>query len=253
MKTFPLVVLFLAIPAAGRSQSVGSLEGHVYDGRTQQPLAGAIVSLVGGQSQTRTDDSGFFRLAPLPRGNVDLRIEREGYAAVIEGAEIGGKSGANFKLFSSATVLDAILVKARAIRDSARDGAKTTAVRPDERRSSLGSSSDLVARVPGAMVFSGGQLGSGASIRLRGLKSIIGNTNPLIYLDGVRISGGEPRSGGGAGAGAGGMFRKYAEPTVLDQLDPMSIDHIEVLPGAAATTLYGTGGANGVILIYTKR
>jgi TonB-dependent SusC/RagA subfamily outer membrane receptor len=40
---------------------------------------------------------------------------------------------------------------------------------------------------------------------------------------------------------------------VLDQLDPASIDHIEVLPGSAATALYGTGGANGVILVFTKR
>jgi TonB-dependent SusC/RagA subfamily outer membrane receptor len=243
MPRVSLIALFLAAPVAGRSQTVGSLQGHVYDGRTQQPLADAIVSLADGNPRTRTDASGFFRLAPLPAGSVGVRIEKDGYATVIERAEVVENAGIDFKLFSSATVLDAIMVKARAMRDSSRDGAKTTVVRPN---GGAPSTSDLMARVPGALVIPGGQLGSGATVRLRGLNSIIGAGNPLIYLDGVRISGGEVRA-------AGGTFRKYTEPSLLDQLDPMTIDHIEVLAGAAAATLYGTGGANGVILIYTKR
>lgn len=248
-----LIVLLGSFPAAAFAQTMGSLQGHVYDGRTQQPLADAVVSLVGGITQARTNDSGFFHLAPLPTGGINVRIARSGYAAAIERVEVAEGSGADFKLFSSTTVLDAIMVNARTMRESSsRDGAKTTTVHPDERgRSSASAPNDLVARVPGALVLSGGQLGSGSTIQLRGLKSLTGTGNPLIYVDGARVSGGEPRRGGEVGAGANGRPGRYS--TVIDQLDPATIDHIEVLPGAAATSLYGTGAADGVILIYTKR
>ena len=256
---FLLVALFAACPAVASAQERGSLEGHVLDGRTQQPLANALLSVVGGHLQARTDDSGFFRLAPLAPGPLNVRIQRPGYAAAIEPVDVVEAEKVEFQLFSAATVLEALVVRVRASEvTTSRDGAKTTAIRPDERRSAAAvSSTDLIARVPGALVISGGQLGSGSSVRLRGLKSLFAAGNPLIYVDGVRVSGGEFRIGGGPAAGAGaqrgGMFRRYTEPTVLDQLDPSSIDHIEVLPGAAATTLYGTGAANGMILIYTKR
>ena len=246
------LVLLCGLSAAASAQNTASLEGHIRDGRTKQPLPNATVAVVGGNVTGRTDDSGYFRLTSLPAGALSIRIEHSGYASSVEEVDVIPGAQADFQLFSSATVLDAIMVNARAKKPPAtRDGASSADVRTDDKTETANSSSELVARVPGAMVLSGGQLGSGSSIRLRGLKTIIGNGNPLIYLDGVRVSGGEPRAGGGQGGGS--MFRKYNEPTVLDQLDPMSIDHIEVLPGAAATAMYGTGGANGVILIYTKR
>ncbi len=246
----------LGAASRGAAQPAGSLEGYVFDGQTQQRLGNAILSLVGGHAQTHTSDSGFFRLSSLPIGNVNVRIEHRGYASAVEAVEVVSAAQADFTLFPSATVLEAIRVRSRSRAASAppsKDGAKTVALRPDGQPTSSATPNDLIARVPGALVVSGGQLGSGSSIRLRGLKSLIGASNPLIYLDGVRVSGGEPRLGGGVGAASGTVFRKFNEPTVLDQLDPATIERIEVLPGAAAATLYGTGGANGVILIYTRR
>src|SRR5207249_3117980 len=121
---FLLVALFAACPVVASAQERGSLEGHVLDGRTQQPLANAVLSVVGGHLQARTDDAGFFRLAPLAPGPLNVRIQRPGYAAAIEPVDVVEADKVEFQLFSAATVLDALVVQARASEvTSFRDGA----------------------------------------------------------------------------------------------------------------------------------
>lgn len=235
-----MVLLLAGLPETGAAQATGSLEGRVFDAQTLKPLEGAKVAVLGQRGHTRTDDSGYYHLRPLPTGSLDLRIERDGYAAAIEPVEVVEGASADFVLFPAATVLEAIVVKGRSTGGS-EDGAKSASIRTGDTRPA-GPASNLMGRVPGAVVFQGGQLGSGTTIMLRGLKSLVAATDPIIYLDGVRVSGG----------GASPLFRRYTEPSVLDLLDPASIERIEVLPGPAAATLYGTGAANGVILIYTK-
>jgi TonB-dependent SusC/RagA subfamily outer membrane receptor len=246
------LAVMLVVGAGARGRAQGTLTGLVRDGQSDEPLPQALVSVVGQDLKARTDDSGRFQITNVSPGVVNLRIEHDGFAAAVEQLDpVTAGLQPTFRLFPSATVLDAILVQARGSKRPSKDGASTTSVRPDERKASgEGTATDMVARIPGALILSGGQIGSGSIIRLRGVKSILGSGPPLIYIDGVRVSGGEPPRGA---PGSGSMFRRYNEPSVLDQLDPASIDHIEVLPGSAATALYGTGGANGVILVFTKR
>jgi TonB-dependent SusC/RagA subfamily outer membrane receptor len=251
MRTLLLAGMLISLfGTRGRAQNI--LEGRVRDGQSDEPLSQAVVSVVGLDLRTRTDDSGRFRITGFPAGVLNLRIEHKGFAAAVEQLDPAtAPPTQTFRLFPAATVLGALLVEARGGKPPARDGAVTTAVRGDERTSSsAANATEMIAKVPGALVLSGGQIGSGSIIRLRGVKSLLGNGPPLVYIDGVRVSGGEPPRGA---PGSGSMFRRYNEPSVLDQLDPASIDHIEVLPGSAATALYGTGGANGVILVFTKR
>ncbi len=252
MRRLLLAAMLLVVPSGVRSQSQRVLGGRVRDGQSDEPLPRAIITVVGQNLQTRTDDSGRFSIAGVPRGVITLRLEHDGFAAAVEQLDSTMiEPELTFRLFPASTVLDAILVQARGARRPSRDGATATAVRPDERKAPAdANATEMVSKVPGALILSGGQIGSGSIIRLRGVKSILGSGPPLIFIDGVRVSGGEPPRGG---PGGGSMFRRYNEPSVLDQLDPASIDHIEVLPGSAATALYGTGGANGVILVFTKR
>ncbi|RTY71354.1 SusC/RagA family TonB-linked outer membrane protein [Flavobacterium sp. LB2P53] len=86
--------------------------------------------------------------------------------------------------------------------------------------------------------------GSGTSINIRGLNSISGNTQPLFIVDGVPFSGDTNASGNFANGNSGSS-------RFLD-LDPNNIANVNILKGYAATTLYGTAGRNGVILITTK-
>src|SRR5690606_7791097 len=81
--------------------------------------------------------------------------------------------------------------------------------------------------------------GEASEIRIRGTSSLTQSNNPIIYLDGIRISNAVDDTD------AGGASR-------LDDINPESIERIEILKGAAAATLYGTEASNGVIQIFTK-
>src|SRR2546427_62096 len=104
----------------------------------------------------------------------------------------------------------------------------------------------LAAREPGISVLpSGGLTGEGARIRIRGAASLSQPNEPIVYVDGVRVD----RSGGFGdfiGTGGGGY------PSRLDDFNPEAIEHIEILKGAAAATLYGTEASAGVIQVFTK-
>ncbi len=82
-----------------------------------------------------------------------------------------------------------------------------------------------------------GQAGSGSRVTMRGVSSLR-NTQPLVFVDGLLMSHSE---------GAGQAM------TVLDQLNPSDVLLIEVFRGSAATTLYGTQAAGGVIRVFTKQ
>lgn len=92
----------------------------------------------------------------------------------------------------------------------------------------------LRTRVPGLQVNTGDWRSASASSNgLRGNNSLVGPSEPLIFLDGVRL----PQPGGIG---------------TLELIDPLDVERVEILPGPAATTHYGTGASNGVVLIYTK-
>jgi TonB-dependent SusC/RagA subfamily outer membrane receptor len=110
----------------------------------------------------------------------------------------------------------------------------------------------LQAQSPGLLVSAGnGSSGSGAQIRLRGAVSVSQSNQPIVYIDGVRIKNDayERNISPTEGAGRGGNVT--ASP--LNDLNPGDIERIEVLKGSAASTLYGTEAAAGVIQIFTKR
>src|SRR5206468_12085736 len=110
-------------------------------------------------------------------------------------------------------------------------------------------SEQLPPRDPAVYVLpTGGLAGEGAQIRIRGSASLTQANEPVVYVDGVRVN----RSGGFGdpnwiGAGGGGT------PSRLDDVNPEAIDHVEILKGAAAATLYGTEASAGVIQIFTKK
>src|SRR5699024_6617893 len=102
----------------------------------------------------------------------------------------------------------------------------------------------LTGRVTGATILANsGNPGAGGTIRLRGNNSISQNNNPIIYVDGIRISGGDTPTHQAS--------RQSSSP--LNDINPNDIKNIDVVKGAAATTLYGTEASGGVIRITTKQ
>ncbi|MEL6660665.1 MAG: TonB-dependent receptor plug domain-containing protein, partial [Bacteroidota bacterium] len=112
-------------------------------------------------------------------------------------------------------------------------------------------------RVSGVQTTSsGGQAGSSARIIIRGNSSFLGNNQPLFVIDGVpvdnsQVFGGGQNSGNGTGTGDSPLFFGGTTNRAVD-IDPNNIETMSILKGAAATALYGSRAANGVVLITTK-
>ena len=99
---------------------------------------------------------------------------------------------------------------------------------------------------------SAGVIGAGSSIRLRGNTSVALSNQPLVYVDGVRVRSDEYPKNVPA-AGGQNLRSSHVNASPIDDINPDDIERVEVLKGAAASTLYGTEAAAGVIQIFTKR
>ena len=101
----------------------------------------------------------------------------------------------------------------------------------------------LQARLPGVSVLRyGGDPSDGSRVRVRGTVSVLGDPDPVVVLDGIPVNAPQ-RLGGTTGAAS----------SRLDDVEPEDVERIDVLPGPAATTLFGAGASNGAIVITTKR
>lgn len=251
LATLGVVPMLAALPGASTvlAQAPTCLEGYVLDAITGAPLAGARVRPVRQGGEARTDASGRFCLRGISDGDVQVRVEAEGYATSVEQVPVwpGRTTVARFQLVPMAAALEALIVTAQPHDPEERERGESVG-RVEAREVELSASSSvselLSGRVPGASVMrASGQVGGGTRILLRGVSSIALSNDPIIFLDGVRVSNAVTQ---GTGRGA-------LTVTVLDVVDPSSIERIEVLRGPAAAMRYGPDTSSGVILIYTKR
>jgi TonB-dependent starch-binding outer membrane protein SusC len=199
---------------------------------------------------------GAYTINRVPAGSAVIRVRMIGYeptdrtVAVIAGQTVT----VDFSLKTSAVSLDQVVVTGTAGSARKREiGNSIGQVKASDLPEVPTNVSNLLAgRVAGVNISGGvGNAGSGSSIRLRGATSMALSNQPLIYVDGVRTRSDEyPRNGIFQGATQRGA-NAYGSP--LNDINPDDIDRIEVVKGAAATTLFGTDAAAGVIQIFTKR
>ncbi len=152
----------------------------------------------------------------------------------------GGSAVADFRLHETAISLDEIVVTGAGVQTEKRKLGNTIATVNAgglEAAPVANVSEMLQGREPGVVGLPGGGLvGQGTRIRIRGSASLAQSNEPIVYVDGVRMD----NSGGYRGSR-------------LNDINPESIERIEILKGAAAATLYGTEASNGVIQIFTKK
>jgi TonB-linked SusC/RagA family outer membrane protein len=195
-----------------------------------------------------TNENGTFRISNAPAGPaVQVRVRLIGYGAQTKSVAVtlGQTARADFELQQSALQLDQVVVTGTGgAVETKKLGNTVATIDADELKNApIANPSELLAaRSPGVAVMpSGGTTGSGARIRIRGNASLSQSNNPVIYIDGVRADN------GGSSAGSATASSR------LDDIDPSSIERVEILKGAAAATLYGTEASNGVIQIFTKK
>ena len=221
----------------------GTVTGNVTDDQGV-PLPGATVVEVGTSNGTTTDFDGNYSITV--GDDASISVSFVGYQTST--VAVNGQDQINFSL-NQANELDEVVVTSLGIKREAKAlGYSIQTVGSDEIVNSGSNSAldALVGKAAGVQITrSAGSAGGGSRILIRGVTSMIGNNQPLIVIDGI-ITNNETLNSGSSTAGTATSNR-------LMDLNNDDIESINILKGSAATALYGTAGAPGVIVITTKK
>ncbi|MCO6464751.1 MAG: SusC/RagA family TonB-linked outer membrane protein [Saprospiraceae bacterium] len=245
MKQVLFVVLILF---GGISMTFGQklVSGTVLDGAGDAVIGANVVVKEAPGIGTITDINGMFQLM-VPAEGKTLVVSYIGYEA--QEIEIGGQTKFDLVL-REGQVLDEVVVTAYGIERKRNDlsisaqkvtGDEVNQVRNNDFVSALSG------KVAGLSIRSSNNMGGSTNVVLRGTKSITGNNQALFIVDGVPVSNSTLNS-----SNVTRGFEGYDYGSGAADINPDDIDNITVLKGAAAA-LYGSRGANGVILITTKK
>ncbi len=250
-------VLLLSAFAASAQFKVS---GMVKDAGSGEALPGATVALKGGGAGTSTDLNGNFSLN-APGRSATLVVSYTGYNAS-ERAVDANSGMVEIMLTEGASKLEEIVVtglstnikRANAANSVARLSAQdlTGSTRPATLDGAMSG------KIIGAnIVANGGAPGGGISVKLRGVSSITGSSEPLYVVDGIITNNAQFNTGAGTGAFNGATAatsgtQDQATNRISD-LNPADIESIDILKGPAAAAIYGTRANAGVIVITTKR
>lgn len=252
-----LVLLLLLVAPAAQAQS-RLLIGRVDDSLTTRPVRSGTVKVLGTALASPVNIDGTFVLH-VPHREVTLHVSSDGYqpreVRVPQATE-----AVEIRITRDYFQLDEIVVTGQGGGIGRRYAANSVArVEADEIGRVPAKSLDelLKGRLTGVAVSgSGAAPGGGMQLRMRGINSLLGNSDPLFVVDGVIVS--NARIPGGANAvtraeaGVIGSMQENPLNRIAD-LNPNDIESIEVLRGASASALYGSKASNGVVLITTKR
>lgn len=245
-----LLLIALAVGPAGAAQAQDSiLAGVVSGAATSTPLDGARLTIEGTPLVQTTDANGHFRFSGLTGTQVTLRVVRVGYQPVAVAAQVG-RTDLRIVLREVSVKLDEIIVTGQPEGIERRAVGNSVATIDAPAALELSGAGDidklLNGRAAGVTLIPGsGRVGAGPTITVRGLGSLSLNSQPLLYIDGVRVTN-DVATGPSSIAGGSVVSR-------LDDIAPEDIQSIEVIKGPAAATIYGTEASNGVIQVITKK
>lgn len=229
MRKFSVLLLALLFIGAGAMFGQSrSISGKVVDSENGEELIGVSVEVVGAQTGTTTDENGKFTIT-LPEGYTKLKFEQTSYAT----QELTARDGMVVRLVMNATVLQAAEVELAFGTKKGKGyvgSAQTVDAAVIEKKSPSDITKALSGEFAGVQVATTtGQPGSPSSVRIRGIASLNAAGGALYVVDGIPYG------------------------SDITSIDPADIVSTTVLKDATATAMYGARGANGVILITTKK
>ncbi len=235
------LTLFLALFVQISFAQEKTVSGTVSD--ASGPLPGVSVLIKGTTTGTDTDFNGKFSIK-VKSGDV-LRFSYVGYKPVER--KVGLSNTINVTLVEDENVLDEIVLTALGTeKKKDEDLSSTTVVKVAQLKKAgeAGVLQALSGKTSGVNITrNSGDPGAGAYIQIRGQNTILGNSSPLIVIDGAIISNSS------IGGGTAGVVQQSR----LNDINQEDIESISILKGASAAAVWGTGAANGVIVIKTKR
>lgn len=208
-------------------------------------LPGVSIQLKGTTKGVQTDASGAFSI-PVPDNGSTLIFSYIGF--VSQEVVVGNKSVVNIELANDSKQLSEVVITAIGVaRDKKALGYASSTVNADQmaQKSEPDPLRSLTGKVPGVNIIAGGgSPGQGTRITIRGNNSFTGNNQPLFVVDGIPFDN-SVNSTSGFNSASTTSNRAY-------DMDPNNIETLTILKGAAASALYGSRAANGVVLITTK-
>ena len=220
-----LAICFLGITTFAFAQS--QVQGTVKDANGQ-PVIGATVIVDGTTTGTTTDADGRFVLTVGEQAT--LTVSYLGYKDAQ--VAVAGKTAVEVTLQEDAAMLDDVVVVGYGTMKRSDLTGSTTSLRSEEITSVLAANpiEALQGKSTGVAVFTNNQPGEAPTLRIRGSASINAGTDPLYVVDGFPLTDGN-----------------------MNDFNPADVESIEVLKDASATAIYGSRGANGVVMITTKK
>jgi TonB-linked SusC/RagA family outer membrane protein len=246
---FALAVMLGGPSTIGAQAATGTVSGRVTDQGTGLPISGVRVLIVGTTVGTQSADDGRYTVRGIAPGAATLEFTRIGYEPKRTPITVAAGQAAviNMAMGQAAYSLSAVVTTVTGLQRKVELPNSTSQIAVGEKLATLPVSDMgglLSGRAAGVQVVQGGATGTGARVRIRGQGSLSLNNEPLVYIDGVRVTS----SAGSSSIGVGG-----STPSRLNDINPSEIENIEIVKGPSAATLYGTEAANGVINITTKK
>jgi len=201
-----------------------------------EPLSGATVTIKGTSTASVTDESGTFAIR-VPSSSSTLVISYSGYQS--REIIVGNQTSLTIELKLANSLDDVVVIGYGTARKRDLTGAVSTVKEQQLKERPASSLNQMIAgRMPGVQVnTNSGRPGGRTNVRIRGFSSINSSNNPLYVVDGVMLP----------------ISEQTQNTQAIDIINPNDIVSVEVLKDASATAIYGARGANGVILITTRR
>jgi len=223
------------------------VSGVVTDSKDGSPVVGASVQPKGSKTGTSTSADGKYNVL-VPSGINTLVVSSAEYVGLE--IDITGKSAVDIVLTASAAALtEVVVIGYGTARKKDLTGAVASIPAKDFNKGTYTSPDQLIqGKAAGVLVINNtGQPGGSTTVRIRGSSSIRSGNQPLFVVDGVPLPGGSARPGGT------GAEYSNDQGNPLAFMNPIDIGGMEILKDASATAIYGSRGANGVIIITTKK
>ena len=241
LKQLMFACVFLFAGAAFSQTVSGTVTGD------EGPLPGVNVIVKGTSNGASTDFDGNYTVDNV---GSDAILEFSSLGFVTQEIPVNGQTAINVVLEADAQALDEVIIigyGTTTVKDAT--GAVASVSSKDFNGGAIASPEQLIqGKVAGVQtVSSSGEPGAGISLRIRGTTSVTSNNDPLYVVDGVPLSAGST-SAEGSDIG----FGSSPSSNPLSFLNPNDIESMSVLKDASATAIYGSRGANGVVIITTK-
>ena len=228
-----ILAVFTSV-ATAQAQAGGRITGTVTSADGGRPIPNVQVAVTGTTRGALTDTAGRYTIIDVPAGSQTVVTRALGWAQGSQPVTVtsGAVATANFSLVSAPTSLNPLVVVGYG-EQNRRTVTGAVATVTAEKLTEIPTENAMKAlqgRVAGVeIVASSNEPGAPMNVRVRGVRSLTASNDPLYVVDGIPITGG------------------------IQDFNPQQIESIEVLKDASATAIYGSRGANGVILVTMKK